>query len=79
MEHPDVEHGVYVANHATIDDMNILQATLLAMTKSVERLPSIPDYVLVDGNRLPQALSVEAKTIVKGLLLSFSFSVFHAP
>lgn len=42
------------ASVAEIDRLNILQATLLAMVRAVEGLITQPDYVLVDGNRLPR-------------------------
>jgi ribonuclease HII len=42
------------ASVAEIDSLNILQASLLAMTRAVEALDPAPDYVLVDGNRLPR-------------------------
>ncbi|PPK73150.1 RNase HII [Methylobacter tundripaludum] len=48
-----------------IDQLNILQATLLAMQRAVQGLHIQPDEVLVDGNRLPQ-LSMPAQAIVKG-------------
>ncbi|MDI1232205.1 MAG: ribonuclease HII [Methylobacter sp.] len=48
-----------------IDELNILQATLLAMQRAVNGLPIQPDEVLVDGNRLPN-LSMPAQAIVKG-------------
>ena len=48
-----------------IDEINILQATMLAMRRAVEGLRLIPGLVLVDGNRLPQ-LSVRAEAVVKG-------------
>ncbi len=48
-----------------IDELNILQATLLAMQRAVNGLPIQPDEVLVDGNRLPD-LSMSAQAIVKG-------------
>jgi ribonuclease HII len=48
-----------------IDELNILQATLLAMQRAVKGLPILPDEVLVDGNRLPD-LSMPAQAIVKG-------------
>ncbi|MBT4883784.1 MAG: ribonuclease HII, partial [Glaciecola sp.] len=41
------------ATPAEIDDINILQATLLAMTRAVQGLAIQPDFVQVDGNRLP--------------------------
>jgi ribonuclease HII len=48
-----------------IDELNILQATLLAMQRAVHGLSIQPDEVLVDGNRLPR-LSMPAQAIVKG-------------
>jgi ribonuclease HII len=48
-----------------IDQLNILQATLLAMRRAVEGLRLRPALVLVDGNRLP-ALPMPAQAIVKG-------------
>ncbi|TXH42897.1 MAG: ribonuclease HII [Burkholderiaceae bacterium] len=48
-----------------IDELNILQATLLAMKRAVEGLRLRPGRVLVDGNRLP-SLRVPAEAVVKG-------------
>ena len=48
-----------------IDQLNILQATLLAMRRAVQGLRLSPHRVLVDGNRLPQ-LTMPAAAIVKG-------------
>ena len=48
-----------------IDEINILQATMLAMKKAVEALQVKPDKVLVDGNRAPN-LNVETESIIKG-------------
>ena len=50
---------------AEIDELNILQASLLAMQRAVEALSICPDLVLVDGNRLPK-WPYEARAIVKG-------------
>ena len=48
-----------------IDQLNILQATMLAMKRAVETLRLPPKMVLVDGNRLP-TLTMRAEAIVKG-------------
>lgn len=48
-----------------IDSLNILHASMLAMTRAVEALPVLPEHVLVDGNRLPH-LSVPATAVVRG-------------
>jgi ribonuclease HII len=53
------------ASAAEIDQINILQATLLAMRRAVEGLRLKPARVLVDGNRIP-VLKVPAEAIVKG-------------
>src|SRR5574343_1486019 len=53
------------ASVGEIDQLNILQATLLAMRRAVEGLRLKPTKVLVDGNRLP-VLDVLAEAIVKG-------------
>ena len=46
--------AVAQCSESVIDDINILQATMLAMTRAVESLGLAPDHVLVDGNRLPR-------------------------
>ncbi len=48
-----------------IDRLNILQASLLAMTRAVETLTVQPEHVLVDGNRLPR-WNYRAEAVVKG-------------
>lgn len=48
-----------------IDQLNILQATLLAMKRAVERLSLVPSHALVDGNQAPN-LTCPVTTIIKG-------------
>jgi len=50
---------------AEIDAMNILQASLQAMHRAVEALATVPDFVLVDGNRLPR-WPYPAAAVIKG-------------
>ena len=57
--------SVGVASVEEIDQLNILQATLLAMRRALDGLRLRPTRVLVDGNRLP-ALDMPAQAIVKG-------------
>jgi ribonuclease HII len=57
--------SVAEASVAEIDRLNILQATLLAMRRAILQLPVQPEYVLVDGNQLPQ-ISLPAQAIVQG-------------
>ncbi len=53
------------ASAEEIDDLNILQATLLAMRRAVESLRLLPHRVLVDGNRVP-VLKMPVAAVVKG-------------
>lgn len=48
-----------------IDQLNILQATMVAMQRAVAGLATQPDYVLVDGNKVPE-LPMAAQAVVKG-------------
>ena len=57
--------SIALATVEEIDELNILQATMLAMKRAVEGLRLKPQKTLVDGNRLP-ALSMLAEAIVKG-------------
>ena len=52
------------ASPAEIDELNILQASLLAMRRAVEALQVQPDQVLVDGNKIPQGLSMPCEEMV---------------
>ena len=58
--------AVAEASVEEIDRFNILQASLMAMRRAVLQLQTIPDLVLVDGNRLPELPGFEARAIVKG-------------
>ncbi|MBF9252321.1 ribonuclease HII [Pontibacter sp. 172403-2] len=54
------------ASPAEIDQINILQATFLAMHRAVEALPQQPDFLLIDGNRFKCYKEVPHACIVKG-------------
>lgn len=54
------------ASVAEIDEINILNATMLAMTRAVEGLKLQPEHCLIDGNRIPKGLPCPAAAIVKG-------------
>lgn len=57
--------AVAQASASEIDEINILQASLLAMRRAVEALATVPLQALVDGNRAP-ALAMPVQCIVKG-------------
>ena len=65
--------GVGVAMVSEIDDLNILQATMLAMCRAVDDLPIAPATALVDGNFAPD-LACMVRTVLKGDTLSLSIA-----
>ncbi len=65
--------GVGMASAAEIDEVNILQATFLAMRRALDNVGAKADLALVDGNRDPK-LYCPALTIVKGDSLSLSIA-----
>ncbi|OEJ69656.1 ribonuclease HII [Magnetovibrio blakemorei] len=66
LEQSDAVLGLGIASAEEIDELNILQATLLAMERAVANLGVRPDFALIDGNRLPKNLPCPAEAIVKG-------------
>lgn len=54
------------ASVAEIDELNILQASLLAMRRAVAGLDPQPEFCQIDGNRLPQGLPCAAEAVVGG-------------
>lgn len=69
-----VSYAVAFATESEIDEINILQATYLAMTRACKALSPAADYALVDGNRMPPNLPVPGETVVKGDALSASIA-----
>ena len=65
--------SVGIATEQEIDEVNILQATYLAMRRAVEGLALKADYALIDGNRMPP-LDVDGETVIKGDSLSMSIA-----
>ena len=58
-------YGIAFASEQEIDEINILQATFLAMRRAFDAMQRRCDYVLVDGNRMPP-MPVPGETVVKG-------------
>lgn len=61
---PDI--GVGVCDHSTIDRINILEATFLAMKKAIGTLKTKPEFILVDGQFKIPNISIKQKAIVNG-------------
>ena len=68
-----VSYGIAFADEQEIDEINILQATFLAMRRAFEKLTVTPDIALIDGNRAP-GLSCRERTVVHGDALSASIA-----
>ena len=66
-------YSVSMVDAKTIDEINILQATFLAMRTAVENLSVKPDYALIDGNGKP-GLSIAEETVIKGDAKSVSIA-----
>lgn len=59
-------YSIVMVEPAVIDEKNILWATMDGMRQAVEQLSIRPEYVLVDGNRVPPELSIPVGAQVKG-------------
>lgn len=68
------DYCIASVDEATIDEINILQATYLAMYRAVSGLKRKPDVCLIDGNRKPPQIDIPCRTIVKGDALSMSIA-----
>ena len=68
-----VAYGIGFATEQEIDEINILQATFLAMQRALDQLEVKPDLALIDGNR-QKDFGIPAKTVVKGDSLSLNIA-----
>jgi ribonuclease HII len=64
-----IAYGIAFATHQEIDEINILQATFLAMQRALDQLAVRPELALIDGNR-EKDFGIPVKTVVKGDSLS---------
>lgn len=68
-----IAYGIGLASAQEIDEINILQATFLAMQRALDQLNIKPDLALIDGNR-EKDFGVPVKTVVKGDSLSMNIA-----
>ena len=68
-----IAYGIGLASHEEIDEINILQATFLAMERAIAQLKVRPDLALIDGNR-QKDFGLPVETVVKGDSLSASIA-----
>ena len=68
-----VAYGIGLADHKEIDEINILQATFLAMERAIAQLSVKPELALIDGNR-EKDFGIPVKTVIHGDSLSASIA-----
>ena len=68
------EVGVGICDHRTIDKIDILQATFLAMKKAIGALKQKPKFIILDGRQAIPNLSLRQKAIINGDNLSLSIA-----
>lgn len=68
-----IAYGIAFADHCEIDEINILQATYLAMERAISQLSVKPELALIDGNRAKD-FGIPVKTVVHGDSLSASIA-----
>lgn len=68
-----VAYGIAFATEQEIDDINILQATFLAMERAVSQLQTKPELLLIDGNR-NRDFGIPSETVIHGDSLSASIA-----
>ncbi len=73
IKNKSVSYSINFASVEEIEELNILQATFLAMKRAINGLSKIPDVALIDGNRAPN-LEIKTVTVVKGDSLSHSIA-----
>lgn len=61
-----VSYSIVFVGSDEIDHHNILQATLLGMSRAIEQLSVAPNLALIDGNHLPKRLPCKAQAVIKG-------------
>ena len=67
-------YSIQSVDHKTIDEINILEATMLAMKTSVENLSIKPEFVYIDGNRIPKNMDIPTEFVIKGDATSASIA-----
>lgn len=67
-------YSIQSVDHRTIDEINILEATMLAMRTAVENLSIKPENVFIDGNRVPKNMEIPTEFVIKGDATSASIA-----
>lgn len=66
IEEKALSFGVAFVDEKEVDQINVLQASIIGMHRSIEQLNSQPEFIIVDGNKFKSYQDIPHKTIVKG-------------
>ena len=66
IEENALAYGVAFVSEIEIDEINILQASILGMHKALDELSIIPEHIIVDGNKFKKYKNISSETIIKG-------------
>ena len=69
-----IDYAIAEVDHCTIDEINILKASFLAMHKAIDQLKNKPELLLIDGNRFTPYPFIPHQCIVKGDTLFYSIA-----
>lgn len=61
-----IAYAIFSVSNQKIDEINILNASILAMQKSINKLNHKVDFIIADGNKFKSINNIEFKTIIKG-------------
>ena len=67
-------YSIAMVDEKVIDKVNILNATFIAMNNAIDNLEQKPDFVMIDGNKIPVGLEIPSEAIVKGDANSISIA-----
>ena len=66
IEKEALSYGVSFVHHNEVDQLNVLQASITGMQRSISNMKIIPEYIIVDGNKFREYRNIPYQTIVKG-------------
>jgi len=66
IEKEALSYGVSFVYHNEVDQLNVLQASITGMHRSIRNMKIVPEYIIVDGNKFREYRNIPYQTIVKG-------------
>ena len=66
IEEQAIAFGVSFIHNEEVDELNVLQASLMGMHRSIDQLSVVPEFIIVDGNKFKPYKEIPFETIVKG-------------